>query len=295
MSHVFRPASFIVGDPGWSSPEAKFVFRGIPESTISGVLRQWALTPHLRAEIMRLERSVSAFAKKHQISPAQLKSMLNGHRLASFDVYSYVLETIGEERVPNEEQVRAAISEARKRSEIQNSATSATVSGGGKSAAFTTGRLGGWGDVDAEDVGPVPHPASALICAVLANCLLADPAVRKHLGNLQSEPGEQPADLEIELSAYVAPPLTRCGAEGFITEGLIAGRVRVPANWVDTVYAWYQGEYQGVFIARIIEGTPETPSQFTGVHVVLENDLDEPDIEFREFGIRVRNGKRLYF
>lgn len=298
MSNVFRPADCIEAGYRWSDRDAEFNFAGLPMSTVTGVLRQWALTPHLRAEIMRLERSVTAFAQKHKISPAQLKSMLNGHRIASFDIYSYVLSAIGADCVPDEAQVQEAIRQAWARYDERRKRRM-SVGGGdgaGKTVAFTTGRLGGWGDDDgdAEDVGPVAHPASALICAVLANCLLADPAVRKHLANLQTTPDEPPAELAIELRAFVAPPLGRCGADGFITEGLIAGRVWVPENWADTAYAWYQGDYQGAFIARVIEGTPETLSQFTGVRVAIENDAAEPDLEFRDFNIRVRDGQAIY-
>ncbi len=112
-----RPADLAQPPDGWNSTRASFDLDGLSAAEASGVLLQWALSRHMRAEITRAGYSSrKEFAETNGLSVDRVRSFFNGHRRANFEDLASFVEILGPRSWPEPKRLARYIEGARLRS-----------------------------------------------------------------------------------------------------------------------------------------------------------------------------------
>ncbi len=253
MTAPMRPANRVDPSSRWDSRKASFNLDGLDQATTIAVLRQWALAPHLRAEIVRAERSAEKFARKYGASVNHLRNMCNGHRLIDYSTLALVLAIAGPNNAPDERQIAKEVVDALARSTTK--APPATPSSRTTHYVDISGRTPGWmtapSGLSTPRTVPTVHPHTELIASAFASAVLTDPLVVAYLDGAPLP--------EVEVSVFVAPRADDTGAEGFITHDVLGATIWAPADWIETAYAFDNAVAGGFFVcARPAAGSLDT-------------------------------------
>jgi hypothetical protein len=269
MGAPFRPASRVVPGSYWTAMNAQFRLDGLDRADVAAVLRQWATAPHLRGEIARVTRSAQGFARTYGASVNHLRNMLNGHRLPDYPTLALVLTVVGHSRAPSEEAISDAITKALKRSTPNQPGRVKNYEGIFAADLFGWEPTGPTGPGTPQDV-PDNHPDARLIRSVFTRAVLANSLVTDYLSADHPRHPDDPDGLSVELTVQVAANIDEVSAEGFITSSLIAGSIRVPEGWKNSVYDRCGGLLGGEFVAAAVENGRTGIMQFIGAQVYVE-------------------------
>lgn len=229
----------------WDSRVAKFDLAGLDAATTAAVLRQWALAPHLRAEIVRAAASAEKFAARYGASVNHLRNMCNGHRLIDYSTLALVMTVAGSANAFDEVTVEKEMSAATTRSQPKATASPAGKTRTSSYVTLTDPELTGPRAREARIGMPVNHPDAELIATAFAAAVIADSKVVAYLNGAAA-----PA---VEVSVFIAPSADDAGAEGFVTRDVLGATVWAPADWTTTVLERFGGIVDGRFVCAVCD------------------------------------------
>jgi hypothetical protein len=279
---TFRPVSRLRPKSYWTDPRPVFDLTGLDRVTAAALLRQWAMSAHLRGEIAFAAKNAEGFKRTYAASVNNLRNMCNGHRVTDYATQALVLNVAGPSPAPDESAISTAVNDAAARSTPKATATDRAMRRLDSATGTSLWPSEPSGPDTERDVNR-PHPNATLIRRTFAKAVLEDPLVREYLA---ADPDRlnRRGSLTTEVAVTVADSAHDAGAEGFIAPGVIAGRLWVPLEWKASVHARGGAIAGGMFVCSAIEGTPTRLTQFRAVRIYIEagDSHGHWDLSFRD-------------